>query len=938
MSKAAALALLLRRGRSEIVALGLVTLLVAFTAFVCATGIRLFERAADDGLRRAVGAAPVVQRTIEFTSTRSLFAGESDQTVSDWHAEGEQLRTKLAEPVRALAGEGNLAIGSSRLRVANPPDHPIFITLAYQDEFAELAELVSGRWPASTGEQLPPVARPPGNTGQLSGPLGIDHSKDDPRRFEIALQESTAQHLGIGIGYVLEVGIDLLDPMFVSSAVGRAEVLLAPTEIEITGLYRVRDPESDGWFGDPRLRIDDLGNTAADINTPIAYITGYVAPDAMPGLVTSALPFEYNWRFPIEVDRLDADAVDEVRRGLRTLESQPAGTDGSRDVTAAAGLLPLLDQHGALRGASEAVLAQAASAPLALAAGATAMAAVLLGRRRRAALILARGRGATGRLLLTASLVEAVVVAAVGCLAGLGLAIALEPAAQLQPSLVATISIALVAAVVLAGAAWPTIRQPLGDLERGDRPARRTDPRRLVAELSLVALAAVGAYVLRQRGILAASVGFDPFLAAVPPLIALAAAIVAVRLYPLAIAVAGWLANRRRDLVLVLGLRTVARGQVSSLPVLVLLLAVAFAAFTSVVSTSVDQAQRVASWVTVGADARLEPAGSARELPVGLDTNGIGGVTTTARGYTDPGVRAPTGTRTGTLRFQAVDAAAYADVVTGSPIEPIWPSAFLAQPVDGPVPAIVSTRLTGGELGLVQGDTFDITILGRRVKVQVVEVRAALPGLTTGDSFVIAPYSWLEHALKRDVPVTAMWIRVPAEGVGALSERISADAGAINLVSRYDAYTALRNEPLVGAVGAGFALAFGVAIAYAVLTILGAVILSVGRRTRDLAVLRTLGLNGRDATRLTMVEHAPPILVALLPGLALGIGIALAVAPALGLGAFSGSTGDVPLAIDWVALVALSAGLAALALTAVLIASGVSRRTAILNALRITSD
>lgn len=939
MSKASALALLLRRERSEVTAVALVALLVTFTAFVSAAGIRLFERASDDGLRSQVAAASVLQRTIQLSTTRTLFGQAANRTVADLYAEGDEMRATFAEPLSALLGDGDMAIGSSRLRVANPPDFPIFINLHNQGNFEQLAELTSGRWPVATGARLPPVVTFANTaTGSVGRPRGTDHSSDDPRRFEIALLEPTAQELGLSVGSSLSVGVDLIDPMLRNTPLSFADIVLAPTELEITGLYRVRDQSADGWFGDPELRIDDLGNTGTEIDNRIAYITAYAPPDALPGLFSSGLPFEYRWRYPIQIDRLDADAVDQIESSLRMLESASLGTDPNSNVVAEAGLLPLLERHRALRAASESVLALGASAPLALAGGAIAMAAALLTLRRRPAMVLARGRGASGRLLLAASLVEAAAIAVVACLIGLGLAIALEPAAELEPSVVAVIPVCALAILLLSFAAWPQIRQPLAELERSARPARRTDPRRLVVEMSVVAFALVGAYVLRQRGAASAAGGFDPFLAAVPPLIALAAGIVAVRVYRPIMAVAGWLADRRRDLVPVLGLRTVARGNTSSLPTLVLILAVAFSAFTSVISASVDQAQQVASWNAVGADVRLEPSGSSRELPAGLDLNAVPGVTASASAYMETGIRAPVGTQTGTIALHAVDAAAYGDVVSGSPVEPSWPSKFLDPPAGGPLPAIISTRLTGGQLGLGPTDTFEVTVLGRRVEMEVASVRSEVRGLTTADSFVVVPFSWLEQAVSTDLPVSVMWVRAPAEAVGAVSERVSADAGAIVLISRYDAYAALRNEPLVGAVGAGFALAFAVSVAFAVLIILGAVIIAVGRRTRDLAVLRTLGLNSRQATRLTLVEHAPSIALALLPGVALGIGVALAVGPALGLGAFSGSSGAVPLAIDWGALAALSVALAALALAAVLIGSRLARRAAIMNALRISSD
>jgi putative ABC transport system permease protein len=932
-----AVALLLRRDRSDLVALGLVTLLIAFTAFLSAAGVRLFERAANDALRREVAAAPAVQRTVHVSDSRALFGPDAEATVADWQAEGEQARQGFPESIRNVLGEGSLGMTSTRLRVSNPPLYPMFMTLRYRDGIGELVDLTDGRWPVSTGARLPPLAEiPVTESGEPGRPVATDHAADEPRRFEIAVQASTSRSLGLTVGSRLSVGIDYRDTLFSTSIIRSAGVTLAPTELEVTGLYRVRDPESDAWLGDTGLTFDDLGT---GLDSPVANINGYVPPDGLPGIVASGLPFEYHWRFPINADRLDAGALAETEQALRLLESQSVGTDAGSGATAESGLLPLLERQRSLRAASEAVLGLASSAPLALATGAMIMAAVLVTRRRRPALVLARGRGAAPRLLFVATLTESVAVAAVACLAGLALALALVPGANLQQSLFVVTAVGVVGVVVLMAAAWPPIRQPLAELESdGARPARRADPRRLVVELSVVVAAIVGAYLLRQRGISTAAVAFDPFLAAVPPLIALATGIAAVRLYRPAVGVASWLAGRRRDLVPILGARIVARGAASSLPVLILLLAVAFAAFTSVVSASIDQAQRTASWVAAGADVRLQPARTGGELPTQPDVAAVPGVEATALGFADPRVRAPINTGVGTLTLHAVDAAALADVVAGSPIEPNWPEAFFGAPTDGPVPAIVATRLTGGALNLKSGDTFQMSVLGRPVQFQVVEVRGALPGLTINDAFVVIPFAWLQHTAGRDVEPTVMWVRVPVEGATQISERASAEGLDIRLTSRYDDYAALRDEPLAGAVGKGFLLALGVSVAYAVLTILGALIQSATRRTRDVAILRTLGLNRGQQTRLTMLEHAPPILVALPVGLALGIGVAYAVTPALNLAALAGSQGAIPVRIDWLPLSTVSLALAIVALAAVVLGTWLSRRAAIVNALRLSSD
>ena len=72
------------------------------------------------------------------------------------------------------------------------------------------------------------------------------------------------------------------------------------------------------------------------------------------------------------------------------------------------------------------------------------------------------------------------------------------------------------------------------------------------------------------------------------------------------------------------------------------------------------------------------------------------------------------------------------------------------------------------------------------------------------------------------------------------------------------------------------------------LTIIGAVILSAARRTRDLAFLRTLGVTDVQALALIVMEHGPPVVLAIIPGVALGIGIAILCEPGLGLATFVG--------------------------------------------------
>ncbi len=135
-------------------------------------------------------------------------------------------------------------------------------------------------------------------------------------------------------------------------------------------------------------------------------------------------------------------------------------------------------------------------------------------------------------------------------------------------------------------------------------------------------------------------------------------------------------------------------------------------------------------------------------------------------------------------------------------------------------------------------------------------------------------------------------------------------------------------------VATGYALALLVAAIYMALAIVGAMVLSAAGRTRDLAYLRTLGVSARQALGLTVMEHGPPVVLALIPGVLLGIAIAVLVEPGLRLSTFVG-IGGVPLSIDWGALALLVVGLASVVAVAVAAGTWLARRARPTDALRM---
>ncbi len=731
---------------------------------------------------------------------------------------------------------------------------------------------------------------------------------------------------------------------------------LAPTEIEIVGLFEPLDSNAGSWSGSglllPTLRQGRAGVDAI-------YATAYVPAKAYANLQAGLLPFRYDWRYEIDPDRLDADQVAELRAGLRHLDLVAEPTDSRYlsslssvvnldGVVLSSGLLGILDSFAEQRARSESVLSIAALGPLGLACAAIGMFAVLLVRRRRTSLLLARGRGASGTLILGVQLLEALLLAGGASLVGLLIALTAVPARAAPLSPILALAVAAASLVALVAATWPAARRPLIQLERDDPAVLRVPARRLVIEATIVGIALLAAVLLRERGLTLGqsddSVRFDPLLAAVPLLIGLAAGIVAMRLYPLPVRTLGWLAARRRDFVPVIALRTVARHPaVANLPLLVLLFTAAFAAFASVVASSIERGQVAASYLDVGADYRLEAVG-ASALPAALDPTSIPGVEAAAAGAVNSTAAfIGRNNQPSAIDLDAIDPIAYARVAAGTAADPKWPDEFVAQPpatgvgtAASPIPALVSNQFPPGSTDIGIGGTFTAAVAGQPLSFRLIGRSAGLAGFGTAANFALVPLDWITAALPPDAALrpTVMWLRAAGDVTQPLADALSGITNPTRIVTRAAAYATLHGAPLGTAVADGFGIAVGVAVVYLAAILIAAVAMSAAESTRDLAYLRTLGVSGRQALGLTAVEQAPPVLLALVPGVVLGIGVAVLVEPGLGLADFAGAAG-LPLFVDWLTLLLVVAAMAAVVSVAIAAGTWLAWRARLMSALRI---
>src|SRR6185369_11106114 len=218
-------------------------------------------------------------------------------------------------------------------------------------------------------------------------------------------------------------------------------------------------------------------------------------------------------------------------------------------------------------------------------------------------------------------------------------------------------------------------------------------------------------------------------------------------------------------------------------------------------------------------------------------------------------------------------------VAAGTAAEPNWPEAFLGDPAGeglgteaNPIPAILSNSLPSGTPALGIGSIFHATVVGQSMAFRLVQQRATFAGLGDRASFAIVPFNWVKAAYAGGpLPPSTIWLRGSADAAPHLADAFANVKGLIRFISRYDAYATVHEAPLAAVIGTGYGLAVVVAAVYMALTIIGALVLSAARRTRDLAFLRTLGVTGPQSLALTVMEHAPPVLLAVIPGVVVGI-------------------------------------------------------------------
>ncbi|MEV5190118.1 ABC transporter permease [Streptomyces werraensis] len=860
-------------------------LLVAVTAFLAAALPPTLDRYDEEGVRRALEAAGPTRTSVQIqTSDADLYLSDEpwENRLSRDRVEGPFAKL-LTLPGRALPLEVDQS--SAGVRTTRPLEAPDRY-LSQPDGVAPVFHLVAQGGVAAHSRLT---------QGRL--PRGPEDPGPEAAALEAAVTTETAATLNIRVGSVVHLP--------------RAEG--DPLAVRVTGLVAPREPDGAYWSTLPGLVRPHRMVTQGPV--PSQYWAGslLLAPDAGPALLgTPGAPARY-WTLAPDLTALQG-------RDLRDLTSSVASIEGgpllervtatvSPHLDVSTDLDDVLGGHEGLRSAIGPLVAVAAFGTGTVAVVVLCMAGGLAAERRRAELTLLRARGASLRGLAGRLLAETAVVAVPAAALGLLAArLAVGTGRPLQ-SAAAAGAVALVAALALPLRALAVHRAVGVHTGREDVVRARPSKGRLVAEVTLLAVAAGAVLTLRTRG---TSADGDPtgdeLVSSAPVLVAVIAALVLVRLYPLPLRGLARPARRMRGVVGPLSLARAGRADGSTvLPLLALLTALTTAAFGGSVLAGVTDARERAAVFAVGADARVdnldEGAADVEErvrrapgvedvTPVKVSYNALAGNQRVSLAGVEPDAYAA-------LSGRLDDGAFDADTLEadGEDAVPALGSPALAERFgDDPFPVILD-----------DGDSFT---------AQVVAVRPWTPALGA-DDFLVVDGSALRAGLE---PPTGLLVTGDHPDAAALKKAAGGDA---HVRLRSDVVAATVESPLQTGAERVYAAAVAAGAGYAALALLLTLLRAAPERAALLARLRTMGLTRAQGRRLLILESLPQALLAAVGGALTAWAAIRLLAPGIDLTTVAVASGapdagrallradQVSLLVPALAVVALTVGVAA---------------------------
>lgn len=804
----------------------------------------------------------------------------------------DAVRRSMTAPLRQVAGPGDYSSASEELPTSGPAgaasDREYSATVEAYRGLRAATTLDAGAWPTRA------TARPATASGS-------------PVDAQVVMTTEAARVIEWKVGQTRVAGNGL--------------------RLTLVGTVRPKDTDADFWNLDTvraRGSFADLGDAGKRYSGVV-----WVDPDSWTTVARSLNGTVNEGWFPVDPDAFRVDRLDAVSGALgRFLATTPTTVvDGVPTVLRFSTALDRTIAEFTTRAQPAATLfAILAAGPIGVALAVLVLGVRLVLGRRRDALALMAARGASPGRLRTGIALEGAVISIPAALLGLAAALLLTPRGGPAGLSVALAGLCAVAPPVILAVAAGALG-PRDDL-RGETSARRRWG--WVLEVLAVGLAVAGVVTLFQRGTAtatpaaatpAAGLGIDPLLAVTPILIALAACVLVLRLYPLPL---GWLAaalRRRRGAVAAIGATTAVRSRAGGLwPVFALVAGVSITVFSAAVLSTERAGIEGGAHAAVGADLSVstpvefsaEQLGRLRSVP---------GVAHSAIVYSAGGVDVRAGTQGGDLSGYLVDPKELATVEGSVPQNARVSSALLSS-----VPGRTASVIGGWNSQIPV--TSAILNTDRAVHLGVTEFSFA-PGVYIRDAeWTIIDKTGLppDNDLTAR-PSTVLVALAPGASAAAVHSELAAIAGAgATIGDAVEQQSVLRQAPLVS----GLETVALVSIALSALMCIGALLLTLvmntASRTRLVATLRTIGFTGRQTAGLLGWELGPVLTVGLVAGILVGLALPAIVLAPIDLTGFTGGPVRPAVVIDPVLIAVAAVGFAVVTAAATLIALAGARR------------
>jgi hypothetical protein len=733
------------------------------------------------------------------------------------------------------------------------------------------------------------------------------------------------------------------------------------TDYTVSGIFRAVDPGDDFWRDQAQLDQPLSYPTGTRTGGNEVSVQGLVGDDAAARLQYDGIPLPtVTWEYGVTLghdavrqaagvvgalhslpqDLADSmcDSVDDQGRTLCTMGSVRAGAYGVHD-----DFSPLVASFTAEDQQTRQLAAFAVVSLLAVGLVTLVVAVRLLLRRRAGHLALQRSRGAstTAQVLLRSVITTPVVLvaAAVGWVGGLALA---PGGTSGSPQPLLALFGAGAALLLVPLLTWQAVREPTAS--RDPRRDRRRKGRRVVLEVTAVLLAVAGTAALAARGGDSGG-GVDVQLSLLPVLVAVVAVLLLVRVYPLVLRLLAAQARRGGGTVAFVGLRRAAQDAPStSLALFVLVITLGTAVFGGLVSRSVQDGSVVGAAWSTGADAAVVQTGNV--VPRAVATTGAGPVGATLPEYlrTVGLVGDTDGTTLTDVDLITVDPARLAALEPGSPLARAMAALGSGKPVFADRYDVGFPVLTSTGLYALEGRTpMTTTVIGAVTANRQIQVRpvgavdtAALrdpalgPLLGTvpdGTQVVIATSAAEQVLAKQLTGTTALLVYDrPGADPGAAAALASGALGPFADVRvRADQLALLHDDGLARLVDLSYTVCTLLAVLFGLLAVGLELVLTSRERGRTSSFLRTLGLSGRTATVLQVVQLLPMAVAAAVGGALVGVLEPRIMGGSLNLRQFTGGPAEPALHTDYGLALALGAGLVLLVVGAALLESTVAR-------------